>query len=205
MLQGKFKRTVAFAVGAWVAQACLTSSVVAQQQPKRGGTLLFGINSGDPPTYDCHQSTLFPIIHLLSPHYSNLLRIDLKNYPKVVGDLAESWTVVRRPEDLQLPPPLRRQIPRRLAVLCRGHQGNLRAHPQSAAGRRFGAPGPGRRHRHDRDARPAERDLPPEASQPRAALRFRQSVQLRLQRGKAQGESDVSRPQRAGHRAFQVR
>jgi peptide/nickel transport system substrate-binding protein len=66
---------------------------MAQDQPARGGTLVYGINSGDPPTYDCHTSTLFPIIHLLSPHYSNLLRIDLKNYPKVVGDLAESWTI----------------------------------------------------------------------------------------------------------------
>src|SRR5215210_4740813 len=63
------------------------------QEPVRGGTLVYGINSGDPPTYDCHQSTLFPIIHLLTPHYSNLLRIDTKNYPKLVGDLAESWTV----------------------------------------------------------------------------------------------------------------
>lgn len=52
VLQGKLKRGVAFAGGAWIVQACLTSSVVAQQQPKHGGTLLFGINSGDPPTYD---------------------------------------------------------------------------------------------------------------------------------------------------------
>ena len=59
----------------------------------RGGTLVFGINSGDPPTYDCHQSALFPIIHLLTPHYSNLLKIDTPNYPKLIGDLAESWTV----------------------------------------------------------------------------------------------------------------
>ena len=72
----------------------------AAEQPKRGGTLVFGINSGDPPTYDCHQSTLFPIIHLLSPHYSNLLRIDIPNYPKIVGDLAESWTRRRRRQDL---------------------------------------------------------------------------------------------------------
>jgi peptide/nickel transport system substrate-binding protein len=71
----------------------MVGSAVAQEQPARGGTLVYGINSGDPPTYDCHQSALFPIIHLLSPHYSNLLRIDLKNYPGVVGDLAESWTV----------------------------------------------------------------------------------------------------------------
>jgi peptide/nickel transport system substrate-binding protein len=65
----------------------------AQEQPVRGGTLVFGINSGDPPTYDCHQSVLFPIIHLLTPHYSNLLKIDTPHYPKIIGDLAESWTV----------------------------------------------------------------------------------------------------------------
>src|SRR3954467_15003913 len=68
-------------------------SATAQEQPVRGGTLIFGINSGDPPTYDCHQSVLFPIIHLLTPHYSNLLKIDTPNYPKIIGDLAESWTV----------------------------------------------------------------------------------------------------------------
>ena len=93
MLQSKFGRTLVFGLSILAGQAHMASTGLAQQQPKRGGTLVFGINSGDPPTYDCHQSTLFPIIHLLSPHYSNLLRIDLENYPKVVGDLAESWTV----------------------------------------------------------------------------------------------------------------
>src|SRR6266481_4797433 len=73
--------------------ACIPGPADAAEPPKRGGTLVFGINSGDPPTYDCHQSTLFPIVHLLSPHYSNLLRIDIPNYPKLVGDLAESWSV----------------------------------------------------------------------------------------------------------------
>ena len=62
--------------------------VPASAQPVRGGTLIFGINSGDPPTYDCHQSVLFPIIHLLTPHYSNLLKIDTTNYPKIVGGRA---------------------------------------------------------------------------------------------------------------------
>src|SRR5258707_2734304 len=68
-------------------------AAAAQKQPVRGGTMTFGINSGVPPTYDCHQSVLFPIIHLLTPHYSNLLKIDTPNYPKIIGDLAESWTV----------------------------------------------------------------------------------------------------------------
>jgi peptide/nickel transport system substrate-binding protein len=70
----------------------LTYSSAMSQQPKRGGVLIYGINSGDLPTYDCHQSALFPIIHLLSPHYSNLLKIDIRNYPNLVGDLAESWS-----------------------------------------------------------------------------------------------------------------
>ena len=73
----------------------LLASPAAAQEPARGGTLVFGINSGDPPTYDCHQSALFPIIHLLTPHYSNLLKIDTANYPKLIGDLAED--IVRRP------------------------------------------------------------------------------------------------------------
>ena len=94
MSQYKWGRTLSSLLAALLcALASIAVPAVAQDQPKRGGTLVYGINSGDPPTYDCHTSTLFPIIHLLSPHYSNLLRIDLKNYPKVVGDLAESWTV----------------------------------------------------------------------------------------------------------------
>src|SRR5436190_23653832 len=85
-------RRFAFMLGAF-ALAIWSGAALAQEQPVRGGTLIFGINSGDPPTYDCHQSVLFPIIHLLTPHYSNLLKIDTPNYPKIIGDLAESWTV----------------------------------------------------------------------------------------------------------------
>ena len=65
----------------------------ADAQPVSGGTLVYGINAGDPPTYDCHQSTVFAMIHLLTPHYSSILRIDTAHYPNVVGDAAESWTV----------------------------------------------------------------------------------------------------------------
>jgi len=93
MLEIKLAPIAAFVLAVALVLAVDTSVAAAQQQPKAGGTLVFGINSGDPPTYDCHQSTLFPIIHLLSPHYSNLLRIDLANYPKVEGDLADRWTV----------------------------------------------------------------------------------------------------------------
>lgn len=86
-------------MGRWVAFVLMLAALSPaaaqgeQEQPTRGGTLVFGVNTGDPPTYDCHQSVLFSIIHLLTPHYSNLLKIEMPNYPKIVGDLAESWTI----------------------------------------------------------------------------------------------------------------
>ena len=86
-------RRLAAVVAGVIALFATVVASAAEEQPVRGGTLIFGINSGDPPTYDCHQSVLFPIIHLLTPHYSNLLKIDTPHYPKIIGDLAESWTV----------------------------------------------------------------------------------------------------------------
>jgi peptide/nickel transport system substrate-binding protein len=68
-----------------------TSSSIAQA-PKKGGTLNFSVVA-EPPNYDCHGSTTFALIHPIAPHYSLLVKFDGKEYPKVVGDLAESWTV----------------------------------------------------------------------------------------------------------------
>ena len=68
MVQTRGRRAAILALSVAAGLMSLSAPAAAQEQPKRGGTLVFGINSGDPPTYDCHQSTLFPIIHLLSPH-----------------------------------------------------------------------------------------------------------------------------------------
>jgi len=62
------------------------------QPPKRGGTLNFAVVA-EPPNYDCHGSTTFALIHPIAPHYSLLVKFDGENYPKVVPDLALSWTV----------------------------------------------------------------------------------------------------------------
>ena len=66
--------------------------LVAQEMPKRGGTLSFAVNA-EPPNYDCHANTSFAFIHPVAPHYSTLLKFDAPKYPAVTGDLAESWTV----------------------------------------------------------------------------------------------------------------
>ncbi len=63
---------------------------LAEDTPKKGGTLSFAVVA-EPPNYDCHGSTTFALIHPIAPHYSTLLKFDGKEYPKVIGDLAESW------------------------------------------------------------------------------------------------------------------
>ncbi|MGH7404817.1 MAG: ABC transporter substrate-binding protein [Candidatus Methylomirabilales bacterium] len=67
-------------------------AAMAAEQPKAGGTLDFAVGE-TPPSYDGHRETTFAMLHPLAPHYSTLLRFDPENYPKIEGDVAESWTV----------------------------------------------------------------------------------------------------------------
>ncbi len=69
-----------------------SSSALAQEQPRRGGELRFAVAS-EPPSYDGHREETFGLIHPLAPFYNLLLRVDPDDYTKIVGDLAESWTI----------------------------------------------------------------------------------------------------------------
>jgi peptide/nickel transport system substrate-binding protein len=62
--------------------------------PRAGGELTFVVPA-EPPSYDAHREETFALIHPAAPHYNTLLRIDPfdKGGTRVVGDLAESWTV----------------------------------------------------------------------------------------------------------------
>jgi peptide/nickel transport system substrate-binding protein len=72
----------------------LTSYAFAAQteNPRTGGELVFAVG-GTPPSFDGHRETTFAMIHPIAPHYSTLLRFDPQNYPKIVGDVAESWQI----------------------------------------------------------------------------------------------------------------
>ena len=83
-----WKRTVAFAA----AMLSAASMTALAQTPKKGGILNFAVIA-EPPDYDCHASTTFGLVHPIAPHYSTLLKFDGKEYPKIVGDIAQSWTV----------------------------------------------------------------------------------------------------------------
>ena len=69
-------------------------SCAAADAPVSGGLLKFAVGA-EPPNYDCHAQSSFAFIHPVRPHYSTLLKFDTANYPKVVGDVAESWTVAK--------------------------------------------------------------------------------------------------------------
>ena len=70
----------------------LAATSAHAQGPKRGGELKFAV-SAEPPNYDCHANTSFAFIHPVRPHYNTLLKFDAPRYPKIIGDLASSWTV----------------------------------------------------------------------------------------------------------------
>ena len=87
-------KTVFGLFGAVALIAAGVSSQADAQQPKRGGVLRFAV-SAEPPNYDCHGATSFAFIHPVRPHYNTLLKFDEPNYPKVKGDLAQSWDVAK--------------------------------------------------------------------------------------------------------------
>ncbi len=68
----------------------------AAQQPRSGGELVFVVPA-EPPSYDAHREDTFALIHPAAPHYNTLLRTDPadKTGTKIIGDLAESWTISR--------------------------------------------------------------------------------------------------------------
>ena len=63
----------------------------AESKPQYGGTLTYAVADA-PPSFDAHRESTYAVIHPVSPHYSLLLKFDPNNYPKIIGDLAESWT-----------------------------------------------------------------------------------------------------------------
>ena len=66
--------------------------LLAAEKPRHGGILTYAISDA-PPSYDGHRESTFALIHAISPFYSLLLKFDQDAYPKIVGDLAESWSI----------------------------------------------------------------------------------------------------------------
>ena len=63
---------------------------LAADEPQRGGVLKVAI-AGDPPSLDMHQESTFKVMIPMGNCYNTIVRFDPHNYPKIVGDLAESF------------------------------------------------------------------------------------------------------------------
>src|SRR5215475_13548162 len=74
-------------VGLWGGVAAL-----AEEKPRRGGMLRVAI-AGDPPSLDMHQEQTFLVTIPFSTVYNTLVMFDPHQYPKIIGDLAQAWTV----------------------------------------------------------------------------------------------------------------
>src|ERR1051325_3818873 len=83
---------IMFVAGVFFLLPCAWSAEPVK--PRSGGELVFAVG-GTPPSFDGHRETTFAILHPIAPHYSTLLRFDPQNYPKIGGDVAESWTISR--------------------------------------------------------------------------------------------------------------
>src|SRR5712691_13211109 len=79
--------SVVMLVGLWAAPVAL-----AQEKPQKGGVLRVAL-AGDPPSLDMHQESTFLVTIPFSTVYNTLLTFDPHGYPKIIGDLAKSWTV----------------------------------------------------------------------------------------------------------------
>ena len=78
---------VVMLVGLWAAPSAL-----AEEKPRYGGMLRVAI-AGDPPSLDMHQEQTFLVTIPFSTVYNTLVVFDPHGYPKIIGDLAKSWTV----------------------------------------------------------------------------------------------------------------
>src|SRR5271165_217323 len=72
--------------------ASLAGDALAQPGPRHGGVLEFAVTV-EPKDCDCYSNISFAFLHPIAPHYSTLLKFDPANYPQIIGDLAESWSV----------------------------------------------------------------------------------------------------------------
>ena len=69
------------------------SNPVAAETPKRGGILKFAVVA-EPPTFDCHATGTFAMVHPVAPQYSTLLIFSgPHDNQKIAGDLAKSWDI----------------------------------------------------------------------------------------------------------------
>jgi len=88
----------ALALGA-VTSAALTTAAVADEEPKRGGSLTYMIPADAPPSFDAHREETYATIHSVAPFYSVLIRANPYDPGKTDDLVCDLCTAMPQPTD----------------------------------------------------------------------------------------------------------
>src|ERR1700692_4885545 len=97
------ENSVQFAYGILLAAALAMSAAsapaIADETPKRGGTLTYMVPADAPPSFDGHREATYAMIHVTAPFYSVLLRINPENPSSTTAFVCDVCTAIPEPED----------------------------------------------------------------------------------------------------------
>jgi peptide/nickel transport system substrate-binding protein len=77
----------------------LSYAALADDTPKRGGTLTYLIPADAPPSFDGHREATFATLHAVAPFYSVLVRADPENPSDTTHFVCDVCTTVPEPTD----------------------------------------------------------------------------------------------------------
>src|SRR5438270_5120217 len=81
-----------------IAAAMAAMPAIADETPKRGGTLTYMIAADAPPSFDGHREQTFAMIHPVAPFYSVLVRVNPEN-PASNDFVCDLCTEMAKPTD----------------------------------------------------------------------------------------------------------
>ena len=82
-----------------LALAAPAPPAMADDTPKRGGTLTYMIPADAPPSFDGHREETYATVHSVAPFYSVLLRIDPQNPSSTTDFVCDLCTEIPQPTD----------------------------------------------------------------------------------------------------------
>ena len=72
---------------------------LADEEPKRGGTLTYMIPADAPPSFDGHRESTYATVHSVAPFYSVLIRVDPDNPADITHFVCDLCTEMPQPSD----------------------------------------------------------------------------------------------------------
>src|SRR5262249_4936071 len=93
-------RTGFWAAGLGAALAASAgTAAVAEETPKRGGTLTYMIPADGPPSFDGHREATYATVHSAAPYYSVLIRVNPNNPGSATDFVCDLCTAIPEPTD----------------------------------------------------------------------------------------------------------